>query len=113
MVNIATTVMLLDPSVGHILHALLTNPNAAIMNMMACKVYREVKFGKYGEPTAVLPLTLTWRVNPPTSSTSQLDGQKEEIGDSSTEVYKGVTQPKKVKYQIPGYSNADPQLITV
>lgn len=45
--NIATAVLILSPSVPPLFHALLTTPNSALTCMMACKVYRDVKFGSH------------------------------------------------------------------
>ena len=60
--------MLLDPAVGPILHALLTVPNVAIMNAMACKVFRDVKFGNYKETVTLPSLPQTWPLNVNSSS---------------------------------------------
>lgn len=47
--NIATTVVILSPSVPTLLHAVLTVPNSALTNSMACKVFRDVKFGNHAQ----------------------------------------------------------------
>ena len=62
--------MLLDPAVGPILHALLTVPNVAIMNAMACKVFRDVKFGNYKENITLPSLPQTWPIISPSLSSS-------------------------------------------
>jgi len=50
-VNIAATVMMMNPSVLPLYHAVLTTPNAALMNAMACRVFRAIKFGDFLEDT--------------------------------------------------------------
>lgn len=45
--------MLLSPSVTPLIHAILLVPNAALTNAMACKVFRDVRFGNTKE--AVTP----------------------------------------------------------
>lgn len=49
--NIAATVMMMTPSVLPLYHAVLTTPNAALMNAMACRVFRAIKFGDFVEDT--------------------------------------------------------------
>ncbi|KAF8636084.1 hypothetical protein AX17_003790 [Amanita inopinata Kibby_2008] len=43
--NVVTLVMILVPSLPPVYHAMLTVPNVALMNSMACRVYRNIKFG--------------------------------------------------------------------
>ena len=64
--NIATTVVILSPSVPTLLHAVLTVPNSALTNSMACKVYRDVKFGVQ---TQTGMNNVLWRFNNHRSST--------------------------------------------
>lgn len=45
IVNIATVVVMLTPSVPAAYRALSIVPSTAINNIMACRVYREVKLG--------------------------------------------------------------------
>ncbi|EJC99632.1 uncharacterized protein FOMMEDRAFT_112698 [Fomitiporia mediterranea MF3/22] len=48
--NILTMVMILAPSVAPVYRAMFTIPNVMIENSMACKVFRDIKFGLI-EPT--------------------------------------------------------------
>lgn len=43
--NILTLVMILTPSVPPVYHAMFTVPNVALMNAMACLVFRNIRFG--------------------------------------------------------------------
>lgn len=43
--NLLTMIMILTPSVPPVYHAMFTIPNVAIENAMACKVFRDIKFG--------------------------------------------------------------------
>lgn len=52
--NVLAMVMILAPSVPPVYRAMFTIPSVAIENCMACKVYRDVKFGvihAYGSTT--------------------------------------------------------------
>lgn len=42
---------MMTPSVLPLYHAVLTTPNAALMNAMACRVFRALKFGDFVEDT--------------------------------------------------------------
>ncbi|KAF8523375.1 hypothetical protein BU17DRAFT_43933 [Hysterangium stoloniferum] len=51
--NILTMVLILAPaSLPAVYHAMCTVPNMAIANAMACRVYRDVKFGRIGSGTS-------------------------------------------------------------
>ncbi|KAF8881793.1 hypothetical protein BD779DRAFT_997645 [Infundibulicybe gibba] len=43
--NILTLVMILIPGIPPVYHAMFTVPNVVLMNSMACRVYRQIKFG--------------------------------------------------------------------
>ncbi|TDL22010.1 hypothetical protein BD410DRAFT_789098 [Rickenella mellea] len=51
-VNIVTMTLILTPSIPPVLHPIVTVPNLAIENMMACRVFRAVKFGLTTLPQA-------------------------------------------------------------
>jgi len=51
--NILTMALILSPpSLPAVFHAMCTVPNMAIANSMACRVYRDVKFGRIGSATS-------------------------------------------------------------
>ncbi|KAF8881796.1 hypothetical protein BD779DRAFT_1545358 [Infundibulicybe gibba] len=43
--NILTLVMILIPGIPPVYHAMFAVPNVMLMNSMACRVYRQIKFG--------------------------------------------------------------------
>ena len=57
--NVTATVLLLSPSVRPLYRAVLSTPNAALMNAMACRVFRTIKFGDYLENHSSSSPTLT------------------------------------------------------
>lgn len=61
--NLLTSVMVLAPHVPPVYHAMFTIPNVALMNSMACRVFRAIKFGTLkAKPTT----TLTTKTSIPT-----------------------------------------------
>lgn len=59
--------MLTTSSVPPLYHAILTTPVAALMNAMACRVFRNIKFGDYLEEISTLPTSM---FSPPHTSSS-------------------------------------------
>ena len=43
--NVFTVVVLFTPSISPVYRAIVTAPNLAVYNVMACRVYRKVKLG--------------------------------------------------------------------
>ncbi|PFH50121.1 hypothetical protein AMATHDRAFT_145912 [Amanita thiersii Skay4041] len=57
--NILSLVMILVPSVPPVYHAMFTIPNVALMNSMACRVYRNIRFGTMlADPSVIFRTTM-------------------------------------------------------
>ncbi|TDL22014.1 hypothetical protein BD410DRAFT_771023 [Rickenella mellea] len=54
-VKIVTMTLILTPTIPPVLRAIFTVPNVAIENMMACRVFRAVKFGLTTLPQTTFP----------------------------------------------------------
>ncbi|KIY47768.1 hypothetical protein FISHEDRAFT_44690 [Fistulina hepatica ATCC 64428] len=52
--NIACLVMVVSPSLPPMYRAMMTIPNIAILSSMACRVYRNIKFGALDESTITI-----------------------------------------------------------
>ena len=101
--NIATTVMLLDPGVEIILHAFLTVPNIAIMNAMACKVFRDVKFGNYSKTVTSPSLPQTWHGNSYSLPSSHATSEKKRVeGDNVITILREVSLHTESTSTFPG-----------
>ena len=95
--------MLLDPGVEIILHAFLTVPNIAIMNAMACKVFRDVKFGSYSETVTSPSLPQTWPGNSYSLPSSHTTSEKKRVeGDNVITILREVSLHTESTSTFPG-----------
>lgn len=95
--NILTMAMILAPSLPAVLHAMFTVPNVAIVNSLACRVFRDIKFGRISSHT-IIPMhssTLTSHPFPAAHNSRRIprDSYEMEVEVESTQDIVEASKP--------------------
>ncbi|TDL21970.1 hypothetical protein BD410DRAFT_789054 [Rickenella mellea] len=96
--NIATMAMILSPSVPPVLRAILTVPNLALENAMACRVFRDVRFGLIRNDATIQSSRPNGSTLPSSYQYSRKTGQSGTLIDSvATRDIGGVSVTKSIQ----------------
>ncbi|THH31593.1 hypothetical protein EUX98_g2588 [Antrodiella citrinella] len=79
--NLVAAVVILTPSVPPVLRAMFSIPNVALQNVMACRVYRQLKLGLIREQASPVTVQFTTRSQGVVTTTTKHGGHVEHYGD--------------------------------
>jgi len=101
--NILTMGMILAPaSLPPVFHAMFTVPNMAINNSMACRVYRDIKFGRISSTGTTVRTLPSFTVAPPDPGNGAGQRKRNNLDTFELQTSTGTTEFDESKYKDSG-----------